>query len=124
MNKKVTYVKGQFNCAESIIDSFNKNNNTKIPVALGSGMGTGVTIGSLCGAINAAVLIIGYLEGRETYQEENKARFLANDLLKEIKNKFGSELCIDLKKSNISCEEIVKSTYKILEEILSELSPP
>lgn len=95
MNKKVTYVKGQFNCAESIIDSFNKNNNTKIPVALGSGMGTGVTIGSFCGAINAAVLIIGYLEGRETYQEENKARFLANDLLKEIKNKFGSELCID-----------------------------
>lgn len=120
MNKKVTYVKGQLNCAESIIDSFNKNNNTEIPVALGSGMGTGATIGSLCGAVNAAVLVIGYLKGRETYQEENKARFLANDLLKEIKNKFNSELCVDLKKSNVSCSEIVSFTYEKLEEILSK----
>ncbi|MBC2853196.1 C-GCAxxG-C-C family (seleno)protein [Cetobacterium sp. 2G large] len=120
MNKKVTYVKGQLNCAESIIDSFNKNNNTEIPVALGSGMGTGATIGSLCGAVNAAVLVIGYLKGRETYQEENKARSLANDLLKEIKNKFNSELCVDLKKSNVSCSEIVSFTYEKLEEILSK----
>ncbi|MCX3066293.1 MULTISPECIES: C-GCAxxG-C-C family (seleno)protein [Cetobacterium] len=120
MNKKVTYVKGQLNCAESIIDSFNKNNNTEIPVALGSGMGTGVTIGSLCGAVNAAVLVIGYLKGRETYQEENQARSLANDLLKEIKNKFNSELCVDLKKSNVSCNEIVSFTYEKLEEILNK----
>lgn len=120
MNKKVNYTKGQLNCAESIIDSFNKNNNTDIPVALGSGMGTGVTIGSLCGAINAAVLVIGYLKGRETYLEENQARALANQLLKEIKNKYNSELCIDLKKSNISCNEIVEFTYDKLEEILSK----
>ena len=121
MNKKVNYVKGQLNCAESIIDSFNKNNNTNIPVALGSGMGTGVTIGSLCGAINAAVLIIGYIKGRKTHLEENMAKSLSNDLLKEIKNRYGSELCINLKKSNISCNEIVEFTYDKLEEILNKI---
>lgn len=120
MNKKVNYIKGQLNCAESIIDSFNKNNNTDIPVALGSGMGSGATIGSLCGAVNAAILVIGYLKGRETYLEENKARILTNELLKEIKNKYNSEICIDLKKSNISCNEIVEFTYDKLEEILSK----
>ncbi|MGL4642117.1 MAG: C-GCAxxG-C-C family (seleno)protein [Cetobacterium sp.] len=118
MNKKVEYVKGQFNCAESIIASFNKNNGTNIPIALGSGMGTGVTVGSLCGAVNAAVLIIGFLKGRETYLEENKARALSNQLLKEIKEKYNSELCIELKKSGTSCQEIVAYTYEKLEEVL------
>ena len=53
MEKKVKYTKGEFNCAETIIDAFNKNNSTSIPVSLGSGMGSGMTVGSLCGAINA-----------------------------------------------------------------------
>ena len=120
MNKKVEYVKGQLNCAESIIASFNKNNGTTIPVALGSGMETGATIGSLCGAVNAAVLVIGFLKGRETYLEENRARALSNELLKDIKEKYNSELCVDLKKSGTSCQEIVEYTYEKLEEILKE----
>ncbi|MGL4976772.1 MAG: C-GCAxxG-C-C family (seleno)protein [Cetobacterium sp.] len=120
MDKKVEYIKGQLNCAESIIASFNKNNGTTIPVALGSGMGTGVTVGSLCGAVNAAVLVIGFLKGRETHLEENKARVLSNELLKDIKTKYNSELCIDLKKSGTSCAEIVAYTYEKLEAILKE----
>ena len=120
MNKKRNYIKGQLNCAESIIYSFHKYNNTIIPVAIGSGMGSGVTIGSLCGAINAAVLVIGYLKGRENHLEENKAKVLSNQLLKEIKLKYGSELCISLKKSEISCHEIVDFTYEKLENILNE----
>lgn len=116
---KIDYVKGQLNCAESVIDAFNKNNKVNIPVALGSGMGSGATVGSLCGAVNAAVLIIGFLKGRESYSEENNARPLSNQLLKEIKEKFDSEICIDLKKSGVSCEEIVTFTYEKLEKILN-----
>ncbi|MGL5088234.1 MAG: C-GCAxxG-C-C family (seleno)protein [Cetobacterium sp.] len=119
MKIKIDYIKGQLNCAESVIDAFNKNNGTSIPVALGSGMGGGATVGSLCGAVNAAVLVIGFLKGRETYSEENNARTLSNQLLNEIKEKFNSEICIDLKKSGISCKEIVSFTYDKLEEILN-----
>ncbi|MGL5000572.1 MAG: C-GCAxxG-C-C family (seleno)protein [Cetobacterium sp.] len=117
---KIDYVKGQLNCAESVIDAFNKNNGTTIPVALGSGMGRGATVGSLCGAVNAAVLVIGFLKGRESYSEENNARPLSNQLLKEIKERFDSEICIDLKKSGVSCKEIVAFTYDKLEEIINE----
>ncbi|MGL4909827.1 MAG: C-GCAxxG-C-C family (seleno)protein [Cetobacterium sp.] len=120
MNKKIEYVKGQLNCAESIIDAFNKNNNLSIPVALGSGMGSGVTIDSLCGAVNAAVLVIGFIKGRENFSEANNARPLCNKLLIEFKKEFNSELCSHLKKENISCEDIVKFTYEKLEQIINE----
>ncbi|MGL5797768.1 MAG: C-GCAxxG-C-C family (seleno)protein [Cetobacterium sp.] len=120
MNKKIEYVKGQLNCAESIIDAFNKNNNLSIPVALGSGMGSGVTIDSLCGAVNAAVLVIGFIKGRENFSEVNNARPLCNKLLTEFKKEFNSELCSYLKKENISCESIVRFTYQKLEQIINE----
>lgn len=119
MTKKTNYVKGTFNCAETIIDAFNKNNNTNIPVAIGSGMGAGLTVGSLCGAVNAAAMIIGYTKGREVYTDKNQARDLANLLLKSIREQYNSEICVDLKKSGVSCADIVEFTYRKLEEILN-----
>lgn len=61
MTKPSEYHKQGYTCAEAIIKSYNEEHNTDIPVALGSGMGTGVTVGSLCGAVNAAVLVLGYI---------------------------------------------------------------
>lgn len=116
--KHPVYTKGQLNCAETIIDSFNKNHNTNIPVALGSGMGSGLTIGSVCGAINAAAIVIGAQKGRELPDEENQAREIVKALLTKIKEKYGSEICIDLKKSNVSCQEIINFTYEQLDSLL------
>lgn len=118
MDNKIKYVKGGYNCAETIIDAYNKNHNTSIPVSLGSGMGSGATIGSLCGAINASLIVIGMLKGRNLPTETNEAKELSNILLKNIKEKYGSELCIDLKKSGVSCAEIVEFTYNELEKLI------
>ncbi|WP_297595882.1 C-GCAxxG-C-C family (seleno)protein [uncultured Cetobacterium sp.] len=119
MSKKTNYIKGTFNCAETIIDAFNKNNDAHIPVAIGSGMGTGLTVGSVCGAVNAAVMIIGFTKGRECYSDENQAKELTSKLLKSIKDEYGSEICIDLKKTGVSCNDIIEFSYIKLEEILN-----
>ena len=47
------------------IKSYNEEHNTDIPIALGSGMGTGMTVGSLCGAVHAAAMIVGYIRKRK-----------------------------------------------------------
>lgn len=111
-DKKITYVKGQLNCAETIIDAFNKEYNLEIPVAIGSGMGLGLTTGSVCGAVNAAAVIIGFLKGRNSKDETNEARELVNKLMKMVKEKYNSEICFDLKSNKIDCQEIIEFVFE------------
>ena len=48
MTKPSVYHSQGYNCAEALIKSYNEEHNTDIPVSLGSAMGTGMTVGSLC----------------------------------------------------------------------------
>lgn len=118
--RKNLYIKGELNCAETIIAAYNEEKETDIPVALGSGLGSGATVGSICGAVNAAAIVIGALKGRENKDQSNDARAIVNELMKSIKTKYGTEICIDLKKSGVSCEEIVDYTYNELNRILEK----
>lgn len=118
--RKTNYVKGQLNCAETIIDVYNKNTGSDIPVALGSGLGTGMTVGSVCGAINASAIIIGAVKGRCSAAEPNEARAIVNTLMKRVKEVYGTELCVELLKNGVSCSDLVEFVYLELEKILQE----
>jgi C_GCAxxG_C_C family probable redox protein len=118
MTKPSEYHKQGYTCAEAIIKSYNEEHNTDIPVALGSGMGTGVTVGSLCGAVNAAVLVLGYIKGREDNSQSNDARAYSRELMNRVRDKYNSEICLDLKKNKVSCSEIIDFSYDALKEIL------
>ena len=120
MTKPSTFHSQGFNCAESIIKSYNEEFNTEIPVSLGSAMGSGVRVGSICGAVNAAVVIIGYLKGRNDHSEVNESPKYSKELMQTIREKYNSELCLDLKKDKISCGEIEDFTYEALKELLSK----
>ena len=65
MTEPSVYHSQGYNCAEALIKSYNEEHNTDIPIALGSAMGTGMSVGSLCGAVNAAAMIIGYVKGEK-----------------------------------------------------------
>lgn len=119
MTKPSEYHKQGYNCAEAMIKAFNEKNNKNIPVSLGSGMGSGFTVGSMCGAIGAATLIIGAEKGRESEKELNEARKLTKELIDDIKEKYNTETCKDLKKNGISCAEIVEYTFESLNKILN-----
>ena len=118
MKKAIDYYKEGYNCAEAIIKAFNTEHNKNIPVALGSPFGSGMTVGSTCGAITASLIVIGALKGREDSNVLNETRKDTRALLKNIKDKYGSLDCIELKKQGISCEEIVRETYEVLNQIM------
>jgi C_GCAxxG_C_C family probable redox protein len=120
MTKPSVYHSQGYTCAEALIKSYNEEHNTDIPVALGSGMGTGMTVGSICGAVNAAAMIVGYIKGRNSNGEVNEARIYANELMKIVREKFNSEICLDLKKNKVSCAEIIDFSYEALKDVLSK----
>ena len=118
MTKPAIYHSQGYNCAEALIKSYNEEHNTDIPVSIGSGMGPGMAVGSLCGAINAAVVVIGYLKGRDSELSQNEARKYSKALMSKVREKYNSEICLDLKKSKVGCGEIIDFTYDALNEIL------
>ncbi|EJT6493060.1 oxidoreductase [Clostridium perfringens] len=120
MKSPSEYHKEGYTCAEAIIKSYNEEFNKDIPVSLGSGMGTGMAVGSLCGAVNGAVVAIGFIKGRESNDEKNEARAYSKELLNRIREEFNSEICLDLKKSKVSCAEIIDFAYDTLKYVLKE----
>ncbi|NMM64988.1 oxidoreductase [Clostridium sp. P21] len=118
MIKPSEYHKQGFTCGEAMIKAYNEEHNTDIPVSLGSGMGTGFTVGSVCGAVGAAAVIIGSLKGRENSDEPNDARKYAKELMQGIREKYGTEICKDLKKNGISCADIIEYTYESLNKVI------
>ena len=83
-------------------------------------MGTGMTVGSLCGAVNAAAMIVGYVKGRESNENTNEARGYARELMTKVRGKFNSEICAVLKKNKVSCAEIIDFSYEALNEVLDK----
>lgn len=120
MIKPSQYHKQGYNCAESIIMAYNEEHNTDIPVSLGSGMGLGLSVGSICGAVNAASVVIGYLKGRNNASESNEARKYTREFMNNIRSEYNTEICSDLKNGKISCDNIINFTYEKLNIILQD----
>ncbi|MCC0782392.1 C-GCAxxG-C-C family protein [Clostridioides sp. ES-S-0108-01] len=118
MTRPSIYHSQGYTCAEALIKSYNEGHNTDIPISIGSGMGVGITVGSVCGAVNAAIVIIGYLNGRNSNLDENIARKYSRELMNRVRGKYSTEICSSLKKNKVSCEGIINFTYDALNEML------
>lgn len=116
MDRAVKLHKEGYNCAESILKAFNEDNGLNIPVSLASPFGSGMTVGSTCGAITGALMVVGALKGRNTNEEKNDSRTFARDVVTKVKEKYGTLECIELKKKGITCDEMIKYTYDLLKE--------
>lgn len=120
MTKPSEYHKQGYTCGEAIIKSYNEEHGTNIPVSLGSAMGTGFTVASLCGAIGGAGAIIGIEKGRMSNEESNKARTINRELMNSINSQYNTTICKDLKKNKVSCAEIIDYTYENLKKVLNK----
>lgn len=83
-------------------------------------MGLGMTVGSLCGAVNAAALVVGYIKGREDNSKPNEARKYSKELMTRVRGKYSTEICAELKRNKISCGEIIDFSYEALNELLED----
>lgn len=118
MEKPSQYHKNGYTCGEAIIKAYNEKNNKNIPISLGSGMGTGFTVGSTCGAVGAAAVIIGYEKGRSSNEEENEARKLTRQFMENIKEKYSTITCKELKQNKVTCEQIIEASFENLNKLL------
>ena len=116
MDKVLEFRKEGYNCAESIIKAFNEDTNLDIPVSIASPFGGGMAVGSTCGAITGTLMAVGALKGRNSSDEKNNSRTITKDVITTVKEKYGTIECIELKKKGITCDEIIKFTYDLLNE--------
>ena len=116
MDKVLEFRKEGYNCAESIIKAFNEDTNLDIPVSIASPFVGGMAVGSTCGAITGTLMAVGALKGRNSSDEKNNSRIITKDVITTVKEKYGTIECIELKKKGITCDEIIKFTYDLLNE--------
>lgn len=81
-------------------------------------MGTGFTVGSVCGSVGAAAAIVGLVKGRENSDVPNEARKCTKQLMQNVREKFSTEICRELKQKNVSCNDIIEYTYEMLNKVL------
>ncbi|MCY6484988.1 C-GCAxxG-C-C family protein [Clostridium aestuarii] len=118
MSDAVKFFEEGYNCAEAVIKAVNEEKKLNIPVSVGTPFGSGMSVGSTCGAIAGAIIALGAIKGRETYMEPNEARSSSKEILKNIKEKYGTLECKELKRKGVSCKEIVNYAYNILNEYI------
>lgn len=118
MKTAVDFHKEGYNCAEAIIKSANEKYNLDIPVNLGSAFGSGMAVGSTCGAVTAAAIVLGHLKGRSEATERNLARMPMKELMKVINETYGTDNCLALKKNGVPCDEIIEFVDKKLNDYL------
>jgi len=119
IGKAVSHFKDGYNCAETILMTFAESsgmiNNNIIPrIATGFGGGIGRR-GSVCGALSGAVMALGLKYGRDTVKEKERAENCIQKALEcytRFNKKFGTILCYDLIKCDLSTPEGYKQFRK------------
>lgn len=116
MERVIQFREEGYNCAESVLKAFNEDTGLDIPVSIASPFGGGMSVGSTCGAVTGTLMAIGALKGRNTSEEKNNTRTLAKEIITQVKEKYGTLECIELKKNGVTCVEIIEYAYSLLKD--------
>ncbi len=123
----LSYYSEGYSCSESVVLAAHKvgliDDNL---VNVATGFSGGISSGCLCGAISGAVIVIGYLHGKN---KTNKARVLSKRFIEEFKNIHKATCCRALtsgfkdfhsNERRAHCFNMVESSCIILDKILKE----
>lgn len=113
------------NCAEKILQGANISYNMgldKEALKLAAGFGGGMAIEDKCGALTAAIMVLGKLFVREKAHESTKIKELTLELFKEYKKEMGSIDCAPLKQAHrteeLKCKNVIVKAAEILDNIV------
>jgi len=110
-DRAAEYFKAGFNCAESVLTSLAESIGMrselipKIATPFGGGIGRR---GSVCGALTGGVIAIGLKLGRskaEDAEKREESYEKALELFKRFEKEFGSPICYDLIKLDLTTPE-------------------
>jgi len=117
--------KEDLNCAEKLLQGANiayKMGLDKEALKLAAGFGGGMAIEDKCGALTAAIMVLGKLFVSERAHESTKIKELTLELFQEYKKEMGSIDCAPLKQMHrteeLKCRNVIVKAAEILDRIM------
>ena len=117
------------NCAESLLSGMNEYYSLGLDergLRTASGLGGGMGIGSVCGALSGAILGLGNLFVKEHAHESDLMKRVNRRFLELARERFGSVMCDYLKDRHYSeeagCVRVVEMGAELAEEVIGEFS--
>jgi len=117
--------KEDLNCAERILHGSNQVYNLGLDpqaLKLAAGFGGGMAIEDKCGALTAAIMVLGRLFVVERAHESSKIKDLAKELFAEYEKEMGSINCAPLKDKyrteELKCRIVIAKAAQILDKIV------
>lgn len=119
--------KEDLNCAEKILQGANIAYNLgldKESLKLASGFGGGMAIGDKCGALTAAIMVLGRLFVENRAHESTKIKDLTKELFEEYRKEMGSIDCAPLKEMHrteeLKCRNVIIKAAEVLDRIVKK----
>jgi C_GCAxxG_C_C family probable redox protein len=124
-------VKHGLNCAETILSVANEDLGLgldKNALLLAAGFGGGMAVGSVCGALTGAVMVLGRIYVKDRANENTPIKEIIKKFIESFEKKFGTLLCGPIRdkyfKPDVYCKSVVLAAAGILEELLKSDPPP
>jgi len=115
------------NCAEKILYGANEVYQlglTPEALRLASGFGGGMAIGSVCGALTAAIMVLGILFVKDRAHESDKIKILTQELFDTYREQMGDIDCNPLKnryrREDIKCRDVIAKAAAALDTIIKK----
>lgn len=110
-----------YNCAQSILKAYAKENNIdeKLILKMATGLGSGMFSKETCGAVSAAIMIMGLKHTNDDPLDRNNTREVFKRIKqfeKEFKEENSSFNCFELKtRYKVDCNNIIRKTAYLLQ---------
>jgi C_GCAxxG_C_C family probable redox protein len=91
---------------------------------IASGFGGGMAIGSVCGALTAAIMVLGILFVKDRAHESDKIKILTQELFDTYREQMGDIDCNPLKnryrREDIKCRDVIAKAAAALDTIIKK----
>ena len=119
------------NCAEKILYGANWAYNLQLPpeaLKLSAGLGGGLGIESICGALTGAILVISHLYVQQYAHESDRVKILEKEFITAFQKELGATDCHSLKAKyrnpQDGCNRIIFVAGDILDKIVAKEGIP
>ncbi len=113
------------NCAEKVLQGANIAYGLgldKEALKLAAGFGGGMAIGDKCGALTAAIMVLGKLFVNDRAHESTRMKELTKELFEKYTLEMGAIDCTPLKEKyatkELKCREVIIKAAKVLDGIV------
>lgn len=118
-------IKEDLNCAETILAGANQAYRLGLDAGdlkLAAGFGGGMAIETVCGALTAAIMVLGRLFVKERAHESTRSKELTKELIRTFEEEMGAIDCAPLKAQyrteERKCRDIIEKAAEILDRIV------